>query len=620
MAEEITVGAEVKSPSLQKRVRDWLADSLGVSPGKKEEIYLQISRSASLNDLSYWSQVLFSAGIATLGLALNSPAVIIGAMLISPLMGPILASGLALAAGDVVLGTRAAANLLLSCLIAILVAVLLVAILPFKEVTSEIASRTQPNTLDLVIALFSGAVGSIAVCKEVKGVVTSIPGVAIAVALMPPLCVVGYGAGIALSLNPLDGATIARGGALLFLTNLVAIIFTAMVVFVALHINTQLVKERVLEWQRNDRESGWVRQWLGKIPIVQKLRIAGSLPARFAAIVITILLILVPLTQSFLHLKQEIARKQQENRVRAAATQLWEENFSRLPDGEPRCYLGQLSLVDREGKVALLLRVFTVKPYTAQEKAEYTRLVAARIDRPVQSVLVRLIEIPTVSSELLSKAQEGASNAALNNDENRAEEIPTLGQLQTNYEQSVETALGELRLPAPAIFVDYEVTTYATATPQINVVYLSEREIDEDGRLLLTDEVRKRFENPEARVSFQRIQASLPSLSFRRNQTEIEPRHAEVLDQVGQQLQHYGFLQAEIAAGRERNEREGVAQQRAHAIAAYLADKWMVAPERISLKPDDLQKREASVTLRMGERSPGVLAASSLDKQAEGAK
>ena len=139
--------------------------------------------------------MLFSAGIATLGLALNSPAVIIGAMLISPLMGPILASGLALATGDFVLGTRAVVNLALSCLAAIAFAVLLVALLPFKEVTAEIAARTQPNTLDLVIALFSGAVGSIAVCKEVKGVVTSIPGVAIAVALMPPLCVVGYGIG-----------------------------------------------------------------------------------------------------------------------------------------------------------------------------------------------------------------------------------------------------------------------------------------------------------------------------------------------------------------------------------------------------------------------------------------
>ena len=176
MADDAHAVAGVKRAPIQQRVRDWFARSLGVKQEKKEEIYLQISRSATLTDVSYWSQVFFSAGIATLGLALNSPAVIIGAMLISPLMGPILASGLALATGDFVLAARAAANLLLSCLLAILFAVVLVALLPFKEITAEIAARTQPNTLDLVVALFSGAVGSIAICKEVKGVVTSIPG------------------------------------------------------------------------------------------------------------------------------------------------------------------------------------------------------------------------------------------------------------------------------------------------------------------------------------------------------------------------------------------------------------------------------------------------------------
>ncbi len=594
MAEQIRNDVEVDSPSPAHRLRDWFAESLGVSQDKKQEIYLQVSRSATLIDFSYWSQVLFSAGIATLGLALNSPAVIIDAMLISPLMGPILASGLALATGDFVLATRAAINLLLSCLAAILFAVVLVALLPFKEVTAEIAARTQPNTLDLVIALFSGAVGSIAVCKEVRGVVTSIPGVAIAVALMPPLCVVGYGMGIMLTLNTEDGMRIARGGMLLFLTNLVAIIFTAMVVFVALHINTYKVKKAVLEWQQADRESGWVRQLFGKVPVVEKLRIAGSLPGRFAAIVITILLILVPLTQSFLHLKEEVAKKQQENRIRIAATKLWEENFSRMPDGEPRCYLGQLSLLDREGKLALLLRVFTIKPYSNEEKAEYTRLVAARIDRPVQSVAVRLIEIPTVSSELLTKAREG-TNAALVNDEKRAEDILTIGQLQSNYAQVVETALGDLRLPSPATLVDYEVTNHTNAAPTINLVYLSGREIEPDAQALLVDDVRRRFENPEARVTFERIETAPVSLTFGRNQTQVEISRAAVLDRFGERLQKFASLRAEIATGADRTETDEVAQERGGAVAAYLADKWKIERERIVLNSNDLQKREATL-------------------------
>jgi uncharacterized hydrophobic protein (TIGR00271 family) len=601
MAEQLHNGSNLGSPSLQQRVRDWFAESLGVSREKKEQIYLQISRSATLVDFSYWAQVLFSAGIATLGLALNSPAVIIGAMLISPLMGPILASGMALATGDFVLGTRAAINLLLSCLVAILFAVVLVTLLPFKEVTAEVASRTQPNTLDLVIALFSGAVGSIAVCKEVKGVVTSIPGVAIAVALMPPLCVVGYGMGIALTLNFEDGARLARGGMLLFLTNLVAIIFTAMVVFVALHINTEQVKERVLEWQQADRESASVRRMFGKFPVIEKLRVAGSLPGRFAGIVIIILLILVPLTQSFLHLKQEIANKQQENRLRAAAVKLWEENFSRMPDGEPRCYLGQLSLVDREGVLALVLRVFTIKPYTTQEKAEYARLVAARIDRPVQNVVVRLIEIPTVSSDLLTKAREGTGNASLTTDQKRAEEIITIGQLQNNYAQVVETALGDLRLPAPATLVDYDVTTRANTAPRINLIYLSEREIEPDAQTLLSDDVRKRFENPEALVSFERIETTPVSVTFGRNRTQLEVGHTELLDRLGQQLQRFPSLRVELATGADRTEGEEVGQARGQAIVAYLTDKWKITPERIELQSNDLEGREGTLKFTTGD-------------------
>jgi uncharacterized hydrophobic protein (TIGR00271 family) len=597
MADDVHADTKLRPAPTPQRVRDWFARNLGVKEEKKEEIYLQVSRSVSLMDVSYWSQVFFSAGIATLGLALNSPAVIIGAMLISPLMGPILASGLALASGDFVLAVRGAINLSLSCLLAILFAVLLVALLPFKEITAEIAARTQPNTLDFVIALFSGAVGSIAICKEVKGVVTSIPGVAIAVALMPPLCVVGYGIGLALSLNMADGGRIARGGALLFLTNLVAIIFTSMVVFVTLHIDTDHVKERVREWHRHDRESSWIRELFDRLPAVQKLGIAGSLGGRFVAIGITILLILVPLTQSFLHLKQEIAHKQQENRIRRAATQLWEENFSKLPNGEPRCYLGQLSLVDREDTLALLLRVFTIEPYTTQEKAEYTRLVAARIDRPVQSVAVRLIEIPTVSSDLLSKVREGTTEGALLPGKEQAAEMLTLAQLQANYEQVVETALGDLRLPLPATLVDYEVTTKTDSATEVKLVYLSERDIEPDARELLTQEVRKRFENQKAAVVFQRIQNTSATLSFARNQTQLDLKNAEVLDLIGQDLQTFSSLRAQINAGRENNEKDGIAAQRYQVITTYLLEKWRVAPERFETAPAAQQRRQAIITL-----------------------
>ena len=364
-----------------------------------------------------------------------------------------------------------------------------------------------------------------------------------------------------------------------------------------MHIDTAHVKERVREWQQADSESSWVRQLFAKIPVVQRLRIAGSLGGRFVAIVIIIVAILVPLTQSFLHLKQEISRKQHENRIRVAATKLWEENFSRMPNGEPRCYLGQLSLVDREERLALLLRVFTIKPYTTEEKAEYTRLVAARIDRPVQSVVVRLIEIPTVSSELLTKAREENRDEVLTNDQKRAPEVLTLGQLQTNYAQEVETVLGHLHLPPPATFVDYEVTINTSGKPEVKVIYLSERDVESDALELVTDQIRTRFENAETSVSFERIDAAAIPFSYSRNQTQIGAKDRELLDRLGQQLQRFRSLRAGLETGAAKNEREGVAQERAQAIATYLDEKWKVGLERLEVKADGLDRRQVLVTV-----------------------
>lgn len=579
-------------------VRNWFANKLGVREEQKEEIYIQISKSASLRDVSYWIQVLFSAGIATLGLVLNSPAVIIGAMLISPLMGPILASGLTLATGDMVLGVRALTNLMLSCMLAIFFAMLVVGLLPFKEVTGEIAARTQPNTLDLFIALFSGAVGSIAICKEVKGVVTSIPGVAIAVALMPPLCVTGFGLGVAITINDVEGMRVARGGGLLFLTNLVAITFTAMVVFVALHIDTKRVKESVRKWRSQDKESMRVREALLRMPASRQLRRLDSLPGRFVLIFMTILVILVPLSQSFSQLKQEIARKQDENRIKRTATEVWENNFSRLPTGEPRCYLGQVSLLDREGKLALLLRVFTSKPYTGDEKAEYRQLLASRLGRPVQSIALQLIEIPTTTSDILTRAREPEIT--------KKEEPPaplTLAQLQDNFSHEVENMFREMRLPPPAQLVDYAVKVKEGEPLQVELVYLSERAIDGDAQVLLVDDLRKRLDNPNAQVSLERIEASPVELKYDRNQSVLQDEGITMLDRIAPLLQKYPKLRLEISAGADNKERDRIAEERAEAIREQMFTKFQISRERMQVMQGKQTGRSALLNIKLSEQN-----------------
>jgi len=167
----------------------------------------------------YAFMILMSAGIAVLGLLLSSPAVVIGAMLISPLMGPIIGLGFGMALVDGNEIRRTAMTLAGGVLLAVLFTALVVFFSPIKDITPEIAARTRPNLFDLLVALFSALAGAYAMIRGREG---TIVGVAIATALMPPLATVGFG------LATLNG-TVFFGALLLFVTNLMTIAIAAAV-------------------------------------------------------------------------------------------------------------------------------------------------------------------------------------------------------------------------------------------------------------------------------------------------------------------------------------------------------------------------------------------------------
>ena len=156
----------------------------------EKEIVAQITSGVSFRGANLWV-LIFAIFIASLGLNVNSTAVIIGAMLISPLMGPIIGMGLAIGINDFQLLRRAAKNFAIATVISILTATVYFLITPLGEAQSELLARTSPTIYDVLIATFGGAAGILALCTKGKGNV--IPGVAIATALMPPLCTAGFG-------------------------------------------------------------------------------------------------------------------------------------------------------------------------------------------------------------------------------------------------------------------------------------------------------------------------------------------------------------------------------------------------------------------------------------------
>lgn len=168
----------------------------------------------------YMFMVVIASGIATIGLLLNSPAVIIGAMLVSPLMGPIALSGISLGRFDLEMGREGFRSLLVGVLLALGMAGLIVLLSPLTDATPEILARTRPNLFDLVVAVLSGLAGGYAIVRDRGG---AIVGVAIATALMPPLAVVAYG-------TVLQQWPIAKGASLLFITNIFAICISMAIV------------------------------------------------------------------------------------------------------------------------------------------------------------------------------------------------------------------------------------------------------------------------------------------------------------------------------------------------------------------------------------------------------
>ena len=174
------------------RMRGFFSRNFDIRQEKEEEVDTieSIKKGIEFKGTNLWV-LIFAVFIASLGLNINSTAVIIGAMLISPLMGPIMGFGLGLGINDFELLKRSLKNFGIATLFSVVSSTVYFLISPFSEAQSELLARTQPTIYDVLIAFFGGLAGIVAGSSKSKGNV--IPGVAIATALMPPLCTAGFG-------------------------------------------------------------------------------------------------------------------------------------------------------------------------------------------------------------------------------------------------------------------------------------------------------------------------------------------------------------------------------------------------------------------------------------------
>jgi uncharacterized hydrophobic protein (TIGR00271 family) len=334
-------------------MKAWL-QSRSLTPERRSEVLEELDQ-ASSPGFDYFLLVMLSCIIATLGLVTNSVAVIIGAMLVAPLMSPILGLSLASVAGEQVMFRRAVIALIEGVVLAVALSALIswaVHALPLGaliELPSEVLARTQPTPFDLGIALAGGIAAAYALAQPRLS--AALPGVAIATALMPPLCTIGIG----LALSNLN---IATGASLLFFTNLATISFGGILVFVA------------LGFRPAHLEQTW-----------------NHLPRSLVVSALLVLLISVPLAVLTLGL----VRQSQFQRV---VRDIVVSEVDKLPDAQ----LVDLSLNTEDSALGLHATVRTSRQPTYSQVISMQQSIASQLGR---TVALQLIIIPTTKLDPL---------------------------------------------------------------------------------------------------------------------------------------------------------------------------------------------------------------------------
>lgn len=261
----------------------------------------------------YWLQLSLAVGIATMGLVLDSGAVVIAAMLVAPLMTPIERLGMGLAIGSPFLVLQSISRVLVSVFVAVAASALIVRALPFQAMTDEIAARTLPTALDLTTAAFCALAGAYAAIRPSSDVASTAAGTSIGISLVPPLCVSGYG------LGAVDLPT-AGGAALLFVTNLVAIVVVATATFAVLGFNRvdveALEHDALARVGGVSRLAGWARR------ASRRFSSRGSIALRLGMPLALLAAVYVPLRAALDEVAWEIRVR---NRVAASIERLGDE-------------------------------------------------------------------------------------------------------------------------------------------------------------------------------------------------------------------------------------------------------------------------------------------------------
>jgi uncharacterized hydrophobic protein (TIGR00271 family) len=537
---------------IKKRLADTVAKIN--HPAVIKDVFLECEVSTG-----YFLTLIMANLIALSGLITNSAPVIIGAMLISPLMGPILSFGFAFITGTQRIWWMSLRKIFISLVVTILVAAGASFLSPLKELTPEILNRTHPNLYDLVVAFLAGSVGAAAICTK-KNYLTIVPGVAIATAVIPPLSVAGFGLGVG------DFAVFV-GGFFLFFTNFVAITLATTVVFFVYGFRSRMTAEI-------DGE--------------------GRLRKRFVYLGVVLLAISIPLVYTLhlsireVRLRGEVGRLLRHEFDLPKRSRLTAFEFASAEKGallinaviNTVAYLNEEEILKAEGKLAETLG------QSVNLAVEQVKVMPRGLKLPAVNPLAPVAVAPKLPSDLVHSAREGVLAATRQTSE-RIEKII-----------------------APSTISDFTMG-FSGNTPGVAIAIRIKRDtpVSDQERLMLARMLAYELKLPVA-LTVETLPFVAP-LIFKKG--EVELSEAMKIDLQALQEVHRRDATSRIRlesfpeSGFGPAKRRELARRRAELAAGYLAAQLKLPKERLETVISSTGGRDTKLVITVISSSPAVV-------------
>ena len=504
--EQLEAKREEDEPSTIEEVA---GERLGVGRWDRPLIFRDAADAAVDNGMPYWLVLALSGAIATLGLAMNSSAVVIGAMLVAPLLGPIMGLSMALAVGDSRLALQSFAVVGGSLVMVVATAAALTAILPFHTLTLEISSRIHPTTLDLGVAVCSGLVGAVVTVARGNRLSAAIPGVAVAVALIPPLAVAGFGMAAGWRTDVVWGALLLLGA------NLAGIVLSGVLVFLLIGMHRGEVVEAARTWHGGSGANGLARL-VCRLPGVGRAGVFGSAPARALMVLGFVVALAIPLTAAL----REVVR---EARVRSAV----EQAVGALESAGTTSVIWRHVELGEQSAIARV-RVVTSVGVSGVERESFIRRASALAGEPVG---LRLEQLPAAENESVLASLLGARprGGATSTEQAWPETL-------ARAREALEAAAWSLPFPEGAAAIGVELAVQggdAAARDSVEVTYLSPAPLEPQAVEVLAGALRRAVGHPGLRTAFTRAGATIRVAG---------PRDAAVVEEVTELLMRFPGL------------------------------------------------------------------------------